>query len=263
MQIKKLLAHNSNYGSIRNTNSIKYIVIHYTANKGDKAISNCKYFQSPNRQASAHFFIDSEEIYQSVEDNVVAWSVGGNKYPNCNVTGGGKWHGKCTNNNSISIEMCDSVDFVPQKTKDNVRELTSYLMKKYNIPKENVIRHFDCVGKTCPKPLIDNTKWNEFKEYITTERYSISKVKVNLFGTLKTIDTINKDNTNYVKLRDLDCAKLKVGYSGNPTVNGESLKLDDVNSILLVGNNYVKIRLLEELGFSVGYDTKTKTIEIK
>ena len=220
MQIKKLLAHNSNYGSTRNVNSIKYIVIHYTGNKNDRAVSNCRYFQSSNRQASAHYFVDENEIYQSVEDNVVAWSVGGNKYPSFPNADGGKFYGKCTNNNSISIEMCNSVDFVPQKTRDNVRELVLHLMKKYNVPKENIITHYQIVGKLCPRPLIDIKKWNEFKDYITGG-YEVKKTKININGKLVEIETINVDGNNYVKLRGLESEKITIGYDSvkkTPTV---------------------------------------------
>ncbi len=160
----------NNYGSRRSIDNIQYIVIHYTGNNNDRAISNCKYFQSPNRNASAHYFVDESSIYQSVEDNVIAWSVGGKKYPSCITTGGGKWYGKCTNNNSISIEMCNCVDSVPIKTRENVKYLVNVLMKKYNIPVENIIRHFDVVGKNCPAPLLNGTEWKEFKEHIVEDK---------------------------------------------------------------------------------------------
>ena len=38
-------------------------------------------------------------------------------------------------------------------------------MKKYNVPVERVIRHYDVTGKVCPKPFVDDEKaWKEFKE---------------------------------------------------------------------------------------------------
>ena len=40
------------------------------------------------------------------------------------------------------------------------------LMKQYNIPIENVIRHYDVTGKLCPEPYIDETVWGEFKAKI-------------------------------------------------------------------------------------------------
>lgn len=51
MKFKNKFAHKSNYGSARPLSNIKYIVIHFTGNKGDTALNNCKYFQSANRHA--------------------------------------------------------------------------------------------------------------------------------------------------------------------------------------------------------------------
>lgn len=157
--VKVNIANKSNYGNIRNTSNIKYIVIHYTANDGDRDESNGNYFKTRIVQASAHYFVDSDSITQSVPDNYVAWSVGGKKYNNA----GGRLFEKCVNNNSISIELCDDVKngvvYPSAKTIQNALELVALLMKKYNVPKENVIRHYDVNGKPCPKYWVDDEKW--------------------------------------------------------------------------------------------------------
>ena len=168
MQITKKLAHRSNYGIMRSVKSIKYIVIHYTANDGDKSYNNANYFQTrSNLRASAHYFVDDNNIYQSVEDNYIAYSVGGSKWADCSTTGGGRLYNKATNKNTLNIELCDTVKDgshnVTQATINLAIELTKELMQKYNIPAENVIRHFDVNGKHCPAYWMDNTKWeNEF-----------------------------------------------------------------------------------------------------
>ncbi len=147
-------ADSANFGGIRAINNIKYIVIHYTGNDGDTDENNGKYFANNIVKASAHYFVDDDSVTQSVPDNFVAWSVGGSKYKNCSTTGGGKYHGKCTNTNSISIELCDDVKngvvYPSAKTIENALELTKTLMKKYGIKKDCVIRHFDVTGKGCP-----------------------------------------------------------------------------------------------------------------
>ena len=169
--LKKRLSNRANYGSQRALSQIKYIVIHYTANDGDSDEGNGNYFANNIVKASAHYFVDGDSVTQSVPDDYVAWSVGGKKYNDCNKTGGGKLYGQCTNTNSISIEMCDEVrngisDF-SVATIENTIELTKTLMKKYNVDISRVIRHFDVVGKLCPKPYVDNAKWQEFKNKIT------------------------------------------------------------------------------------------------
>lgn len=148
--LKTNLANKSNYGSKRNTSNIKWIVIHFTANDGDTDENNGKYFHNNVVKASAHYFVDSDSITQSVPDNYVAYSVGGTKYNN----GGGKYHGQCTNSNSLSIELCDDVKngkiYPSDKTIENAIAFTKKKMDEYNISASHVIRHFDVTGKKCP-----------------------------------------------------------------------------------------------------------------
>ena len=164
LEIKTLLSMKSNYGSTRSISKIKYIVLHYTGNKTDRAISNCNYFKNNNTGTSAHYFVDKTEIYQSVPDNYVAWHCGGKKYPNCASTGGGKLYGIVTNANSIGIEMCSDNGQFHKDTLDNAEELVRYLMKKYNIPVENITTHFQVSGKSCPAYWV---KGNGFEQFIS------------------------------------------------------------------------------------------------
>lgn len=163
MNIKTNIANSANYGGKRN--NIEYIVIHYTANDGDTAEANANYFKNNVVKSSAHYFCDSNNIVQSVPDDKIAYSVGGKKYKN---TQGGSFYGKCTNSNSLNIELCDTIkngkyDF-SAKTLNNAIELVKSKMKEYNVPIEKVIRHYDVTGKVCPKPFVENEQaWNDFK----------------------------------------------------------------------------------------------------
>ena len=49
-------------------------------------------------------------------------------------------------------------------TIQNALTLTRKLMKKYNIDKAHVIRHFDVTGKPCPAYWVDDKKWK--KEFL-------------------------------------------------------------------------------------------------
>lgn len=130
--MKKNLANKRNYGAKRSTSAIKYIFIHYTGNDGDSDESNARYFSNNYVEASAHYFVDDDSVTQSVPDNYVAWSVGGTRYSNCNITGEENII-LCTNSNSISIELCDTKrdgTIYPSKaTIKNAIELTKKLMK--------------------------------------------------------------------------------------------------------------------------------------
>lgn len=169
MKIKKLLASKNSYDSTskRNKKNVKYIVIHYTGNKGDTAKNNALYFKNTNkRDAGAHFFVDGKgEVYKSVNMNRTAWAVGGSKYAG---TKGGSYYGKCTNSNSVSIELCDCTKTYTEKQAETVRDLVKYI-RKHCPNAKTIIRHWDVNGKECPKPMIgvNNSMWKKFLKKIT------------------------------------------------------------------------------------------------
>lgn len=144
MNIKTQFANRKNYGDARSTKTIKFIVVHYTGNDGDTDENNGKYFVNNVVNASAHYFVDDDSVTQSVPDDHVAWHCGAKTYK----------HLQCRNDNSIGVEICDDVKngtiYPSAKTIENTLELVEYLMRKYSIPKENVIRHYDVTGKLCP-----------------------------------------------------------------------------------------------------------------
>ena len=218
MKRKTILANRSNYGGKRKRTDIRYIVIHYTANDGDSAEANGRYFQTRVTGTSAHYFVDNTEIVLSVPEESTAWAVGGKKYPSADSTGCGKWFGKCTNKNSISIELCDTMrdgkyDF-SEKTLANAALLCRELMQKYHIPLENVIRHFDVVGKICPAPFVeDAAAWEKFKERMEKEVVERDKIIIN--GKEFKADMIRKDGVTYIKTRDLAQAEgIEIGSKG-------------------------------------------------
>lgn len=159
-----------NYNSGSSTARIKYIVMHYTGNNGDTAWANTNYFKSVNRGASAHYFVDENGIWQCVEDKDIAWHVGNDTYK----------HPSCRNNNSIGVEMCSRKDgdyYFKDGTVSNAAELVKQLMKKYGVPIENVIRHYDVTGKICPAPYVNNSAWQAFKSKLKTEVEDMTKAE--------------------------------------------------------------------------------------
>ncbi|MEE3451203.1 MAG: N-acetylmuramoyl-L-alanine amidase [Acutalibacteraceae bacterium] len=167
---------------------IKYIVVHYTAgstSKAGSALNTAVMFSNPSVYASADFIVDDDTIVQFNPDikNRFCWHCGDNKNM---FSMGGKYYGKCTNANSIGIEVCSTnpnwqaSDFAnskkwsfTDKVVNNAVELVKYLMQTYNIPIENVIRHYDVTGKFCPGIIGWNEdsgnakKWEEFKSRLT------------------------------------------------------------------------------------------------
>ena len=144
-----------------NERDISYIVIHYTGNAKDSALSNAKYFANGARNASAHFFVDDNNIYQSVELCDKAWHCGSSK----------GYKTGCRNDNSIGIEMCTSGKYqVSTITQSNAIYLTAMLCRKLGIQAHMVdkyiLRHYDVVktNKKCPAQFVDDqAQWNNFK----------------------------------------------------------------------------------------------------
>lgn len=164
MVIETIPAKHISYGNRRDVLSVKAIVIHNTGNSGDTAIANAKYFNSTNtRSAGAHYFIDQKgKIVCSIGMSRTAYSVGGNKYSDCNTTGGGKFYGIYTNENTVSIELCDIIVKGPSKAMIKaVKRLIKHIRKTCPNAKR-IIRHFDVNGKHCPVFMMDEAVWNKF-----------------------------------------------------------------------------------------------------
>lgn len=157
--------------------TIKYLVYHFTAGTSSapgRAI-NMKNSWEKSKRASADFGIDDRDICQFNPDikNYSCWHCGDKLNP---FGGGGKYHNKATNRNSIGIEICSNLKkgtdvskpnhsgwFYTEESLNNAVKLGKILMKKYNIPIENVIRHYDVSGKLCPGII----GWNDGNVYNT------------------------------------------------------------------------------------------------
>ena len=232
----------TNQTSYSNTTSylnrpIKYIVLHYTAGSTSKAGSarnTAVMFSKPSTYASADFIVDDETIVQFNPDikNRYCWHCGDNKNM---FSMGGSLYGKCTNTNSIGIEVCSTnpnyqaSDFAnskkwsfTDKVVENSVELVKYLMQTYNIPIENVIRHYDVTGKLCPGIIGWNEdsgnakKWEEFKSRLTgtTVTANLKKTDDIVYRVRKSANDAKSQIGAY---RNLDSAKAladkNVGYS--------------------------------------------------
>lgn len=165
----KIPAKKISYSSLpRDYSAVRFIVIHYTAGRGDTAENEGNYFKNVNdRKAGAHFFIGQDgKVVKSIDLNRTAWSVGGSKYSSCSKTGGGVLYGICTNANSVSIELCDNVDKDPSKEQIKAVKQTIKFIRKYCPRAKTVIRHFDVTGKACPARMVKSDKWAKFKNDI-------------------------------------------------------------------------------------------------
>lgn len=184
----------------RNKEDIHYIVIHYTGNDGDTDENNGNYFKNNYVGASAHYFVDSDSVTRTVADKNIAWHCGDDVY----------YHKYCRNSNSIGIEICDdnySGSIYPSaQTIENAILLTQRLMKKYNIPKGNVVRHWDVTHKICPAYWCGSSSndkkwktefWDKLDSAETSSSYQpVSNNKINAVQSWL--------NSNYVTNLEVD-----------------------------------------------------------
>ena len=130
------------------------IVVHYTANPGTTAEQNRSYFESlaetGETHASSHFIIGiSGEIIQ------------------------------CIPCYEIYYASNDSGKFTDE-TYQSLVELVAWLMGRYELTADDVIRHYDVTGKDCPKYFVENSNaWSDFKTDLLTyiDTYGIEKTQ--------------------------------------------------------------------------------------
>lgn len=164
MAIKTMQCNPHNYGGYRNLSKITFLVVHFTSNFGDTAQNNAEYFarEALKRKASAHYFVDENEIWSSVPEDFVAYHVGAAKYK----------HPTCRNANSIGVEICMNAKdgSIRMTSIDRAVLLVRELMGRYNIPISRVLRHYDVTGKDCPAPMVQTPElWRYFQIECTKE----------------------------------------------------------------------------------------------
>lgn len=191
------------YGGV---NSCKYIVIHETGNTGKGANANAHaklQARGNSRSASWHYTVDDKEIVQSFDDKDQCWHAGNAYY----------------NKNAIGIEICVNSDGNYLKAVENAVKLTKYLMKKYNIPINNIIQHNHASGKNCPQNLRSGKKgitWNDFITMVKGSEVKVSESKNNNTST-KTSNTTKTLNTKWTKVSGNWTGQiLKKGHYGEP-----------------------------------------------
>lgn len=142
------------------TNS--YIVVHNSAGGTAETVQN--YFTEcagPNAEAGrqnicAHYAVDDKTIIKMLEDNWNGQHTTGKGYY---ASWGNKAEG-VNNSNSIGIEVADGSTVDMDTAIDNCIELIRYLMKIYNIPISNIVRHGDTQNKNCPATIMKYNKWD-------------------------------------------------------------------------------------------------------
>ena len=129
------------------------IVVHYTANPGTTAQQNRDYFEglsiSGERSVSSHFVIGIEgELIQCIPCNEIAYTSNDR------------------NADTVSIECCipDETGKFSDATYDTLIHLLAWLVGRYHLEVDDIIRHYDVTGKNCPKYYVEySSAWEALK----------------------------------------------------------------------------------------------------
>lgn len=115
------------------------VAVHYVGNPGTSALANRNYFnnlaKNHSRYVSSNYIIGIDgEVIECVPPDEIAY---------------------CTNQAntySVSIECChpDETGKFTAATETSLAELCAYLLDRYHLTADDIIRHYDVTGKQCP-----------------------------------------------------------------------------------------------------------------
>lgn len=155
----------------------KWIAVHYTGVSGASAVAVAKALSRETASAGTHYIADEKTIVECVHEDRVAWHIGDGKpdkrhadgYYQMALQNHERWAraGEETpcNANAVGVDICTvctSNDqsaastgwIVTEGAVTNTAMVVAYLMKKYGIDIDHVIRHADATGKLCPRPFV-------------------------------------------------------------------------------------------------------------
>ena len=151
-------------------NDLKWIVIHNTANVAS-ARNEIEYMIRNDKDVSYHYAVDDSEVVQGIPINRNTW----------NASDGGTGEG---NRNSISIEICYSLDYDTNRYyegEENCVELVAWLLHenwgKCDIWR--VKRHYDFATnkKLCPHRMFEDNSWENFLSRIQQKYKELYEIR--------------------------------------------------------------------------------------
>lgn len=231
MKITDKLIPKGKYNRPGTKSTPKRICVHYTGDCGASAYRLALFFTANSAaETSSQYIVGiNGEVIRCVPDNEVAYAAAGK------------------NSGTIHIEVCykDKSGKFEEATIGALNELVLYLMNKYKISAENVVRHYDLTGKHCPMYYVDSTRWAALHERITTKQTAkkLYRVQVGAFS--------NKDNAeNYAK-------KIRTAGFGALVIRADKVYRVQVGAFASIENarNYAKT--LRASGYS------TVIVEVK
>lgn len=150
MKIERMIAKTHCY---LGQNKPSYVIIHETDNwsKGANARAHATAMKNGNLAGTVHYYVDSQECYQTLEHQDGAWAVG---------DGHGRYG--ISNLNSINIEICVNPESNYYLAVDRAAELAAMLLNQYGWDTSHLKRHYDASRKHCPRRILDEGLWDNF-----------------------------------------------------------------------------------------------------
>ena len=171
MQITERLIPRGKYNRPAVKSVPKRICVHYTGDCGASADRLALFFttNSAAKTSSQYIVGMAGEVIRCVPDNEIAYAAAGK------------------NNGTIHIEVCykRADGCFEEKSISALNELVLYLMNRYDISAENVLRHYDLTGKLCPAYYVDAARWAVLHERITAKltAQKLYRVQVGAFSS--------------------------------------------------------------------------------
>ena len=156
----------------------QFIIIHNMGGGGNQTSYNYWAAGSDGRKTSAHYCVEPQEIWQTLEDTWVGHHIGSGCAGNKGYDAGAR------NKNSFGIEMADGDNIDKEAALETTIELTRYLMKTHNIPFENIYKHNDVSGNRtdCPWWINKHKKWDYFLNEVKKRNENNEPIKLNVDG---------------------------------------------------------------------------------
>ena len=171
MQITDRLIPRGKYNRPGTKSAPRRICVHYTGDCGASADRLALFFttNSAAKTSSQYIVGMAGEVIRCVPDNEIAYAAAGK------------------NNGTIHIEVCykRADGRFEEESIAALNELVLYLMNRYGISAENVLRHYDLTGKLCPAYYVDSTRWAVLHERITAKptAQKLYRVQVGAFSS--------------------------------------------------------------------------------
>ena len=215
MALKINLNYSPNFNPIkRKPSQVKFLIFHYTGMK--KESSAIKKLTKIQSEVSSHYFIKNNgDIILMVPDLYIAWHAGQSSWKNY----------KSLNKYSIGIEINNpghQYNYKKYSTKQisSILKLGKYLIKKYNIKKENILGHSD-IAPIRKKDPGEKFPWKYLAENKIGYWHTLPN---NLIKKNRRVKVSNIDKKSFFKNLS------KIGYSENYLKN--SNKTRNLKSII-------------------------------